>query len=367
MIVVVDDEDRENEGDLTMAAEMITPEAINFMAKYGRGLICLAMTEQQAERLHLPPMTAENTSNFGTAFTESIDAHDGVTTGISAHDRSQTIRVAIAPWTRPVDLARPGHVFPLRARDGGVLVRTGQTEAAVDLARIARLIAAGVICEIMNDDGSMARQPQLKEFCREHNMKMLTVAELVRYRQRHESYLTRLGEMTLATRYGDFRLIAYQSKIDGESHVALVKGKVEYFGEQPTLVRMHAHCLMGDVFGATSCECRNMLEQSMRMIAEEGRGAIIYLHQSSNGMVVEKLGEKITISHHKDIRLATLPDSRRKAQREIGIGAQILNDLKLKRLRVLTNRPRKIASLEGFGLEIVEQVPVPVAGAACQD
>jgi 3,4-dihydroxy 2-butanone 4-phosphate synthase/GTP cyclohydrolase II len=367
MIIVVDDEDRENEGDLTMAAENVTPEAINFMAKYGRGLICLAMTEQRLDQLRLGPMSAENTSNFGTAFTESIDARDGVSTGISVFDRAQTIKVAIDPDARPGDLARPGHVFPLRARQGGVLVRAGQTEASVDLARMAGLVPAGVICEIMNDDGTMSRVPQLKEFCHQHKMKMLTVAELIRYRLQTETYLVRIGEAVVPTRYGEFRMIAYQSQIDGQAHVALVKGEVEKTGDLPTLVRMHSHCLAGDVFGATSCECRNMLDQSMRMIAEAGRGAIIYLHQTSKGFSIEPLGAKITLQFHRDIRLPTLPDSQRQTQREIGIGAQILSDLKLKHLRLLTNRPRKVASLEGFGLEIIEQVPVPVAAAACQD
>ncbi len=367
MIIVVDDEDRENEGDLTMAAEKVTPEAINFMAKYGRGLICLAMTEQRLDQLRLGPMSAENTSNFGTAFTESIDARDGVSTGISVFDRAQTIKVAIDPAARPADLARPGHVFPLRARQGGVLVRAGQTEASVDLARMAGLVPAGVICEIMNDDGTMSRVPQLKEFCHQHKMKMLTVAELIRYRLQTETYLVRIGEAVVPTRYGEFRMIAYQSQIDGQAHVALVKGEVEKTGDLPTLVRMHSHCLAGDVFGATSCECRNMLDQSMRMIAEAGRGAIIYLHQTSKGFSVERLGERTTLQFHRDIRLPTLPDSQRKTQREIGIGAQILSDLKLKHLRLLTNRPRKVASLEGFGLEIIEQVPVPVAAAACQE
>ncbi len=367
MIIVVDDEDRENEGDLTMAAENVTPEAINFMAKYGRGLIFLAMTEQRLDQLRLGPMSAENTSNFGTAFTESIDARDGVSTGISVFDRAQTIKVAIDPAARPADLARPGHVFPLRARQGGVLVRAGQTEASVDLARMAGLVPAGVICEIMNDDGTMSRVPQLKEFCHQHKMKMLTVAELIRYRLQTETYLVRIGEAVVPTRYGEFRMIAYQSQIDGQAHVALVKGEVEKTGDLPTLVRMHSHCLAGDVFGATSCECRNLLDQSMRMIAEAGRGAIIYLHQTSKGFSIEQLGARITLQFHRDIRLPTLPDSQRKTQREIGIGAQILSDLKLKHLRLLTNRPRKVASLEGFGLEIIEQVPVPVAAAACQE
>jgi 3,4-dihydroxy 2-butanone 4-phosphate synthase / GTP cyclohydrolase II len=364
MIVVIDDEDRENEGDLTMAAEKITPEAINFMAKYGRGLVCLAMTEERLEYLRLGQMSAENTSNFGTAFTESIDAKDGVTTGISAYDRAQTIRVAIAPSTRPNDLARPGHVFPLRARKGGVLVRAGQTEASVDLARLAGLVPAGVICEIMNDDGTMARVPQLTEFCRQHNMKMLTVAELIRYRMAHERYVKRLAESMVPTAYGDFRMIAYESEITGDSHIALVKGDVENAGDEPVLVRMHSHCLVGDVFGASWCGCRDAIEGSLRRIAEEGRGALIYLHSTSKGYSVERLGERMTIQFHHEQRLPTLPESQRRTQREIGIGAQILSDLNLKRIRLLTNHPRKVAGLEGFGIEIVEQVPVSVAGKA---
>ncbi len=369
MIVVVDDEDRENEGDLTMAAEAITPDAINFMAKHGRGLVCLAMTEERLDDLRLGPMSAENTSNFGTAFTESIDARDGVTTGISAYDRARTIQVAIDPRTRPGDLARPGHIFPLRARKGGVLVRAGQTEASVDLARLAGMNPAGVICEIMNDDGTMSRVPELTTFCAQHNLKMLTVAELIRYRMQNERYIQRVGEATVPTRFGEFRLVAYQSQLDGESHIALVKGDVENFGEHPTLVRMHAHCLVGDVFGATWCECRGLLEQSMRMINEAGRGAIVYLHQSSRGFTLEDFKGGKALVFHKDSRLPTLPESQRKIQRETGVGAQILADLNLKRLRLLTNRPRKVAALEGFGLEIVEQVPVPIHANAtsCQD
>ena len=361
MIVVIDDEDRENEGDLTMAAEKITPEAINFMAKYGRGLICLAMTEERLDYLRLPPMSAENTSNFGTAFTESIDARDGVTTGISAYDRSRTIQVAIDPATRPNDLARPGHTFPLRARKGGVLVRAGQTEASVDLARLAELVPAGVICEIMNDDGTMARVPQLAEFCRSHDLKMLTVAELIRYRMAHERYVRRVTEALVPTAYGEFRMIAYESEINGDSHIAMVKGDVEQAGDDPVLVRMHAHCLVGDVFGATWCGCRDAIDGAMRRIAEEGRGALIYLHQTSKGYSVEKLGDKLTLQFHHEQRLPTLPESQRRTQREIGIGAQILSDLNLKRIRLLTNHPRKVAGLEGFGIEIVEQVPVSPA------
>jgi len=362
MIVVIDDEDRENEGDLTMAAEKITPEAINFMAKYGRGLVCLAMTEERLDYLRLGPMSAENTSNFGTAFTESIDAKEGVTTGISAYDRAQTIQVAIDPRTRPNDLARPGHIFPLQARKGGVLVRAGQTEASVDLARLAGLVPAGVICEIMNDDGTMARVPELTEFCRQHDMKMLTVAELIRYRMAHERYVRRLAEALVPTAYGEFRMIAYESEINGDSHIALVRGDVEHAADKPVLVRMHTHCLVGDVFGATWCECRNTIDAAMRRIAEEGEGALVYLHQTSKGYSVEKLLDKYTIQFHHEQRLPTLPENQRRTQREIGIGAQILSDLNLRRIRLLTNHPRKVAGLEGFGIEIVEQIPVTAQG-----
>jgi 3,4-dihydroxy 2-butanone 4-phosphate synthase/GTP cyclohydrolase II len=364
MIVVIDDEDRENEGDLTMAAEKITPEAINFMARYGRGLVCLAMTEERLDHLRLGQMSAENTSNFGTAFTESIDAKDGVTTGISAYDRSQTIRVAIDPATRPNDLARPGHVFPLRARKGGVLVRAGQTEASVDLARLAGLVPAGVICEIMSEDGTMARVPELTEFCRRHDMKMLTVAELIRYRMAHERYVRRLAESIVPSAYGEFRMIAYESEITGDSHIAMVKGDVENASERPVLVRMHSHCLVGDVFGARWCGCRDVIDAAMRRIAEEGRGALIYLHSTSKGYSVQQLGDRMTIQFHHEQQLATLPESQRRTQREIGIGAQILSDLNLRRIRLLTNHPRKVAGLEGFGIEIVEQVPVSAAGKA---
>jgi 3,4-dihydroxy 2-butanone 4-phosphate synthase / GTP cyclohydrolase II len=371
MIVVVDDEDRENEGDLTLAAEKVTPEAINFMARFGRGLICLAMTEERLEHLRIGPMTAENTSQYGTAFCEAIDARQGVTTGISAYDRARTIQVAIDPATKPADLARPGHVFPLRARKGGVLVRAGQTEASVDLARLAGMVPAGIICEIMKDDGSMARVPDLIEFCLEHGMKMLTVAELIRHRMAHERYVHRVGEALVDTRFGEFRLIAYESEVDGgeshvalisgESHVALIKGETPLGdieqSDEPVLVRMHAHCLMGDVFGAIGCECHATLEGAMRRISQEGRGALIYLHQTSQGFSVEKVGERNALSFHRERTHSSLPDERR-VQREIGIGAQILSDLGLHRIRLLTNHPKRVAALEGFGIEIVEQVPV---------
>src|ERR1700747_3369822 len=289
MIVLVDDEDRENEGDLTMAAEKITPEAINFMAKYGRGLICLTLTEQRCDELHLPLMSPINTSVHGTAFCEAIDARVGVTTGISASDRAITVLTAIDPKTKPQDLARPGHMFPLRARNGGVLVRAGQTEASVDLSRIAGLNDSGVICEIMNEDGTMSRVPQLIEFCREHELKMLTVAELIRYRMQHERYIRRIGEGILPTRYGEFRLVAYESEVDGgESHVALLYGDAGE-GNSPVLVRVHSHCLVGDVFGTTLCECNTVLDRSMKMIADAGCGAIIYLHQTAKGFNVREM------------------------------------------------------------------------------
>lgn len=360
MIVVVDDEDRENEGDLTLAAEHVTPEAINFMAREGRGLICLALTEDRLDHLRIGPMTQQNTSAFGTAFCESIDAREGTTTGISAYDRARTIQVAIDPATRPGDLARPGHVFPLLARKGGVLVRAGQTEASVDLARMAGLVPAGVICEIMNEDGSMARVPDLAQFCARHGLKMLTVAELIRYRMQHERYLHRVGEALLPTAYGEFRLIAYESENDGESHLALVRGDVENVA-QPVLVRMHSRCAVGDVFGASWCQCRTVLEASMHMIAEAGAGAIIYLHENAKAFSVERVADQQVLSFHRDIQQPATLDHQRKTQREIGIGAQILSDLGLRRIRLITNHPKKVAGLEGFGISIEEHVKPQLA------
>ena len=358
MIVVVDDEDRENEGDLTIAAEFATPEVINFMAKYGRGLICLALTEERLDYLRLGMMTAHNTSQHGTAFTESIEAREGVTTGISAYDRARTIRVAIDPASRPSDLVKPGHTFPLRARRGGVLVRAGQTEASVDLARMAGLIPAGVICEIMKEDGTMARIPDLAEFCKQHDMKMLTVAELIRYRMQHERYIRRIGEGVLPTKYGEFRLVAYESEIEGgESHVALLFGDAGE-GDEPVLVRVHSHCVVGDIFGTTLCECRAVLDGSMQMIADSGRGAIIYLHQTAKGFNVRELAEGSALSFEHEARDLQNPEHQRRTQRQIGLGAQILSDLSLNRIRLLTNHPRRVPALEGFGIEIVEQVPI---------
>jgi 3,4-dihydroxy 2-butanone 4-phosphate synthase/GTP cyclohydrolase II len=360
MVVVVDDEDRENEGDLTMAAEKITPEAVNFMAKYGRGLICLAMTPERLDYLKLQPMTTQNTARFGTAFTESIDALGrGVTTGISAYDRAETILCAIDPATHPYELGRPGHVFPLRAQSGGVLVRAGQTEASVDLARLAGLTPSGVICEIMKDDGTMARVPDLIEFCSTHRLKMITVAELIRYRMAHERCIHRKGTAVLPTSFGEFSMIAYGSDLDGESHVALVHGDVGC-GDQPVLVRMHAHCLAGDVFHASSCECSSNIRASLKRIADEGVGAVIYLHQNSLGFEFGKVDGADTLRFHdEEIDLAS-QEHQRLAQREIGIGAQILLDLNLRRIRLMTNHPRRMAALEGFGIEIVEHTPIPV-------
>jgi 3,4-dihydroxy 2-butanone 4-phosphate synthase / GTP cyclohydrolase II len=355
MIVVVDDEDRENEGDLTLAAEKVTPEAINFMAKYGRGLICLAMTAERLDYLRIGPMTRENNSPYGTAFYESIEAREGVTTGISVHDRARTIQVAIDPASRASDLVRPGHVFPLCARKGGVLVRAGQTEASVDLARMAGLIPGGIICEIMNEDGSMARVPDLIEFCKRHGLKMLTVAELIRYRMENERYVSRVGEAMLPTRHGEFRMIAFESQLDGESHVALVKGDVEH-AAAPVLVRMHSHCLAGDVFGGSLCDCQVVLDRSLEMIAREGTGALIYLHQTSKGFSVS---EEKRLIFHREVRETATAAHQRKTQRDIGVGAQILSDLNLRSIRVLTNHPKRVAALEGFGITIAEQVPIP--------
>ena len=361
MIVLVDDEDRENEGDLTMAADKITPEAINFMTKFGRGLICLPLTEQRCDELLLPLMSPVNTSVHGTAFCEAIDARIGVTTGISASDRAITVLAAIDPKTRPQDLARPGHMFPLRARNGGVLVRAGQTEASVDLARIAGLQPAGVICEIMNEDGTMSRVPQLIEFCREHDLKMLTVADLIRYRMQHERYVKRVAEAVLPTRFGDFRMIAYASDMDHDQHIALVRGNVE--GPEPALVRVHSHCLTGDVFGSAACDCAELVSLSLETIAKENRGVFLYLHHTGRGFTIESHGEPGAlpqIHFHARGQLDREPARQRMVQHESGIGAQILIDLGLKDIRVLTNHPKKVVALEGYGVRIADQVPLKI-------
>jgi 3,4-dihydroxy 2-butanone 4-phosphate synthase/GTP cyclohydrolase II len=367
MVVVVDDEDRENEGDLTMAAEKITPEAVNFMAKYGRGLICLAMTPERLDDLQLQPMTAQNTARFGTAFTQSIDALGrGVTTGISAYDRAETILCAIDPKTDPSELGRPGHVFPLKAQRGGVLVRAGQTEASVDLARLAGLTPAGVICEIMKDDGTMARVADLTEFCKEHGLKMITVADLIRYRMAHERSIHRKGAAVLPTSFGEFSMIAYGTDLDRESHVALVHGDVAC-SDKPVLVRMHTHCLAGDVFHASLCECASNIRSSLQRIISEGVGAVIYLHQNSLGFSHEKVDGADTLEFHKEEKDQVSPEGQRSTQREIGIGAQILLDLNLRRIRLMTNHPRRVAALEGYGIEIVEHIPLPAAKAPVLD
>jgi 3,4-dihydroxy 2-butanone 4-phosphate synthase/GTP cyclohydrolase II len=357
MLVVVDDEDRENEGDLTVAAEKVTPETINFMAKYGRGLVCLALSPEQCDQLQLPLMTRHNTSKFGTAFCEAIDARDGVTTGISAADRAQTIRVAMRAETRPGDLARPGHVFPLRASEGGVLVRAGQTEAAVDLARMAGLGPGGVICEIMNEDGTMARVPQLDEFCAVHGLKMISVAELIRYRLRHERIVRRQAEGCLQNEFGRFLTIAYATSIDPETHLALVMGEVA--GRENVLVRMHSHCVYGDVFHSQECDCSRLVRASLERIAREGQGVLVYLHQTGPGLrIADGEGGKRLVSHGRDFMHYATPDGQRQLQRVSGIGAQILADLGLHQIRLLTNHPRKVVGLEGYGIEVVEQVPV---------
>ena len=363
MIVVVDDEDRENEGDLTLAAEFCTPEAINFMAKFGRGLICLTLTEERADALRLGPMTQDNTSRFGTAFTESIEAREGVTTGISAADRAHTIQVAISPSTTAQDLARPGHVFPLRARKGGVLVRAGQTEASVDLARMAGLIPAGVICEIMNEDGTMARVPDLIEFCTVHGLKMVTVAEVIRYRLQHERYVQRVAEAQLPTAFGEFRMIAYESEVDGgETHVALVYGDVdEGTAENPMLVRVHTHCLAGNIFGASLCDCRATVEGSLRAIAEAGRGALIYLHHTQRGFGIDRTVQPGRLCFHREGRSTERDgDKEQRILRQVGLGGQILSDLGIRKIKLLSNHRTHVPALQGFGIEIVGQEAVPL-------
>jgi 3,4-dihydroxy 2-butanone 4-phosphate synthase/GTP cyclohydrolase II len=352
MVVVVDDEDRENEGDLTLAAEFCTPEAVNFMARFGRGLICLTLTEERADHLRLGPMTQDNTSRFGTAFTETIEAREGVTTGISAADRAHTMRVAIDPKSTAADLARPGHVFPLRARKGGVLVRAGQTEASVDLARMAGLIPAGVICEIMNEDGTMARVPDLVKFCAEHGLLMVTVADLIRYRLQNERYIHPVAEGTLPTEFGEFRMIAYESEVDGgESHVALVYGDVA--GDQIATVRVHTHNLAGDVFG----EGRRVIDDALQAIVEAGRGALIYLHNGTTGFGCETMpgtGMKRILLREGRGR----EGAEQRTLRQVGLGGQILSDLGIHKIRLLTNTPTHVPALQGFGIEIVEQVPL---------
>jgi 3,4-dihydroxy 2-butanone 4-phosphate synthase/GTP cyclohydrolase II len=360
MLVVVDDEDRENEGDLTLAAEFATPEAINFMAVHGRGLVCLALAPEICDRLALPMMSQKNTSQFGTAFCEAIDAAEGVSTGISAADRAKTIQVAIDPGSRPSDLARPGHMFPLRAREGGVLVRSGQTEAAVDLARLAGMRPGGVICEIMNDDGTMSRVPQLVEFCKKHGLLLISVADLIRYRMEHERIMRRAAEGSITMDLGQFRTISYSSTIDPETHLALVYGEPEK--ASAALVRMHSRCTYGDVFHSTECDCHRILRASLERIVAEGAGVLVYLHQTGPG--IRQIdpdpsgGLPRLISHTRAYMHYATPAGQKLLQHETGFGAQILADLGLKRIKLLTNHPRKVVGLEGFNIEIVEQLPL---------